>query len=151
MTSNIEHIKSRLQFAIMLALFFPVTLQAVFALGQKVEEGNKIIIGWALVIVPLIISYLWLELGGETISSWARRWINIIFLTNIFSFVPVMYTTAVLLYRPIPIMWSYPFQAGFVAMLLLPVVAVVILVIDYATQLYVETGELGRIILQKEK
>lgn len=151
MRLNIEKIKSRLQFAIMLALFFPVTLQAVFALGQKVEEGNKLIIGWGIVIVPLILSYLWLELGGETISAWARNWINIIFLANIFSFVPVMYTTAVLLYRPIPIVWSYPFQAGFIAMLLLPAVALVILFIDYAVQLYVGIGELGRILLKKKR
>lgn len=78
----LEKIKNRLQFAVVLAFFFPVFLEAFFKLVARDASGT--LINWGAVIVFLILSYLFLEIWGHRVYRGLAHIMNALLLGQIF-------------------------------------------------------------------
>jgi hypothetical protein len=114
---TLETLRTRLQFSVVLALFFPVLFQAMYG-----AESSKIILSWSLVVALLTFSYLLVEVMRDKILNTIVRYTNIFLLLQIFSYVVVLYILALLQNQNISYAEFFTFGVGFMGLLLFPVI-----------------------------
>ncbi len=79
----IEDVDKKLQFTLVLALFFPVLLEALFDLsGANHTEASNIILKWSLVIFLLILNYLIFESKKAELSIKSLKYLGWVFVSN---------------------------------------------------------------------
>lgn len=86
-------IRRRLECVLVLSLFLPVVFDAMFK--NNVLSREDTILGWGLVVAFIILNFFMFELEPQKISNRIRKLIDIILLTNIFAFVPVLVIVAI--------------------------------------------------------
>lgn len=82
-------IEKRLQLVMVLVLFFPVLLDALYKSVSDELSASHMILKWSIVIVVLVLSYLCYEGIKDRILVWVARWTNILLLLEVALFTPV--------------------------------------------------------------
>lgn len=133
MTTKVEEVEKRLQFAIIAGMFYPILLEALlnFA-GAEVKELSKVILQSGLVIFFLIVNYLIFEWRKGKITTRFLDYLNWTFSTLI-----SWYAFAFLLLSLIPneTMPVNPFTElmygfAFLGVIGLPIVSIAIMVLE---------------------
>lgn len=83
-------LRSRLQFVIVLALFFPTLLDALYQGVADQLTSSKLILQWGSIVSFLIVSYLIIEFLVREIRIWALRTLDVLLLTEVALFIPVL-------------------------------------------------------------
>lgn len=76
---NIDNIKNRLQFLVILFLFFPTIF----------SKSEELMLKWVISIAVIVIIYLLLELIGESLRPLISKVVNILTLVSISLFIPM--------------------------------------------------------------
>lgn len=131
---GITKIKERLQFVIVLSLFFPTFLDVVFKqASNEVSKSNSALISWGAVIVLLILNYLFIEIMGdkEKLQRRVVKIIDVLLLVNIAMFVPVLLIFVEVQYKVLPALYVFPFKAGILGIMAAPFLIFATLFINF--------------------
>lgn len=90
----VRELRSRLQFVIVLALFFPVVLESMYKAAGTDNVSATIILQWGLLVAFLILSYLLLETIKERLQIKFVKLLDRLLLVQIAVFIPVLYVFA---------------------------------------------------------
>lgn len=127
-----EKLKSRFQFLVTIALFFPILLESLFKQGGSSESSiNKIMLYWGLEVAILIVSYILLECTKRWSSERIFKLINISLFANLGSFAVVLFIFAAMqntMY--LSYFYFYVFGTAFPAILVIPSIIFSVLVIN---------------------
>ncbi|MCD5381734.1 MAG: hypothetical protein LR017_00275 [Candidatus Pacebacteria bacterium] len=125
-TQRIEKLKSRMQFSVVLASFFPVLLQAIF-FGSD-ATANRIILLWGFVVAVLITSYMLIEISRGVIHAKILSYTNAMVLLNTASYIPVMIIAALVQGSEVSFVLEALFQLSMLGVLVIPVAITTLLV-----------------------
>lgn len=90
-TNNfIEKLKRNIQFLIVLVLFFPTMISAIFG-SSDIARLNNSILSWGMVVVPCILIFLLVEIWGYRVRERIAKQIDLAILIDVFLFVPILY------------------------------------------------------------
>jgi len=90
-TNNlIEKLKKNIQFLIVLVLFFPTMISAVFESADIIRLNNSIL-SWGMVVMFCILIFLLVEIWGHRIRKQIAKQIDLAILIEIFFFTPILY------------------------------------------------------------
>ncbi len=82
--NKIEETEKRLQFTIVIGLFFPVILEALFGMsGHDQKEVSEIVLKAGLMIFILIMNYLLFEWRKHALTSRQLDYLNWVFFSTI--------------------------------------------------------------------
>lgn len=84
-------LKSRLQMALTLALFFPVSLAAIFKNGDSTYVADQMTLKWGLVLVCLIVSYILVEYLSVVVTPRIVTWVKGLLILEIASLGYIFY------------------------------------------------------------
>lgn len=88
----VDTLRQRLQFVIVVVIFFPTFLQSVFTLGNNIEEYNKFNMSWGVVLATFLLIYLTIEyrIQIKKLSEVTMKSINNLLLAYVVLFFPVL-------------------------------------------------------------
>jgi len=118
--TNIDKLKYRLQFIVVLFLFFPTFFEKVEGFQMK----------WGLMVAVLAIIFLLVELLEKYLIDWIIKWVNILLLCSAFTFVPILYIFA---HNPTDSVSSITkifILSDIVVLLVIPTIALILLLIN---------------------
>lgn len=116
-----EDLKARLQFVLLLVLFFPTVLQALYQTGGTGQDASKVILQWGMVVMVFTLFYLFLEAVKDKLSSKMMKILDWILLADIVCFIPVLFVFAEgTQVSWIPVLHAIPFGIGTIGILLIP-------------------------------
>ena len=90
MSNFVEKLKNNLQFLIVLVLFFPTMISAIFG-SADITRLNDSILSWGIVVIPCILIFLLVEIWGHRIRGRIARQIDLAILIEVFFFIPILY------------------------------------------------------------
>ena len=130
-----ETIRRRLEFALIMTLFFPVIVDALFK--DNTQESGDVTLRLGLAIACLVLSFFILELYKNGVNRWVEKSLNGFLLLEIIAFVPVlfllsMYQGEVIKY---PVILLY--QASLIGIYILPIFVLFMFVL----QIFVSLNE----------
>lgn len=81
-----KEIESKLQFIIVLALFFPSLMEALF----DENSARTLTLKWATVVVFLILNYLYLNILKPDLTKRMAWWVDLFLDLNVFLYIPLI-------------------------------------------------------------
>jgi hypothetical protein len=81
-----KDLESKLQFIIVLALFFPSLMEALF----DENSAHTLTLKWATVVIFLILNYLYLNILKPDLTKKMIKVIDLFYDLNIFFFIPLI-------------------------------------------------------------
>ncbi len=134
--NKIEETEKRLHFTIVIGLFFPVTLEALFSInGHEQEETSEIVLKAGLMIFILILNYLLFEWRKHSLPPRQLDYLNWVFFSTI-----ACYALVVLFFGFIAngnvttinwLTWIY-YPSILVGAMYIPVVSIGIMILGFA-------------------
>ncbi len=122
-------LKDRLQFAITLALFFPVVLESLFRLGTDPIEPETMTLRWGLVIAALILSYFVIEIKEFKIHERLAVYLDKFLLLEIFIFSLLCFIFASLAQNGyLSVLYTWIFKISLLGVIFIPITFFIILV-----------------------
>jgi len=132
---KIEGTEKRLQFMVMVGLFFPVLIEALFSFsGSTPQQVGEIVLKSGLIIFFVVLNYLLFEWQKSKLSSRQLDYLNWVFISTIICFVSIVLFFGLVANENIKeINWVagyiYPFMfAGF---MYIPVVSLLIMFVNF--------------------
>lgn len=89
MDTQIEQIRSRFQFVVILYLLLPTLLSSLGKVANM-NDMDSTILKYSLPIAFLVADYLMIELSKDSMANWLRKVLNIIIPIQIGLFIPVL-------------------------------------------------------------
>ncbi len=135
-TTKVEEVEKHLQFTIVLAMFFPVLVEALFSLGEySVESVSRTTLGLGASISILIMSYILFEWRKNKLTNRVLKYLNWTFFATI-----ICYACIFLLLSQISStntstdnrFMYYVFKAALYGLLYIPFASFAILMFDFA-------------------
>jgi len=130
MSKTYKALQDRLQFVLVLVLFFPVSLDALYKAAGSPQNSPNLTLQWGLIIVIYIICYLLLEYIKDDLSHLISLFTDRLFLLELASFVPILWLIA-LSDRIVSKLFFIPFVMGGIGLLSIPVITLVLLTINF--------------------
>lgn len=123
-----ETIRRRLEFVLVLTLFFPVIVDALFK--DNTQESGDVTLRLGLAVSCLILSFLILELYMNGVHKLTETILKWTLLLEIFSFVPVLFLLSIYQGETIlqPVIFFY--QTSLIGIYLLPFLVLLILIVQ---------------------
>lgn len=118
----IETLRHKFQFLTVIALFFPVTMEAAYAAIEKAKDAYNITLSWGAVIAVLIVSYVLLEHLKNRMPKFLARYTDIFITFSLLSYVPVLFVLAMHGEPTVSYVYAFALWVGIVGTMLLPVV-----------------------------
>lgn len=123
---NTEKLKSRFQFLVTIALFFPVILDSL--LNKDSAKDSSIIFYWGFQVAILILGYILIECTKKWSNETIYKLANFSLFVNLGSFIVVFYIFADMQKTgSIPYFYKYVFSTAFPAILIIPSFLVLLL------------------------
>jgi len=92
----IKEAEGRLEFAIMLSIFFPTMIYALFrSVNETDQKASEMVLSWSLITVGYLVSFCVLKLCKNQAKDFFVKATNILSLVGIASFVFPIYYLAV--------------------------------------------------------
>ncbi len=113
-----ERAKRLLEFLLALALFLPVTFQAIFR--ENVDGFGDITLRWGISVATIIFSLLLVEFFSSRIPRVVKRFVIGLSVTNIFSYIIVLTILGTKNDGALDVILILPYQIALVSLYLLP-------------------------------
>lgn len=88
--NSISDVKRSLQFLMVIVLFFPTMISAIFG-SADITRLNDSILSWGIVVIFCILIFLLTEIWGHRIRERIARQINLAIFIEIFFFILILY------------------------------------------------------------
>jgi hypothetical protein len=104
----IDCVDKRFQFVMILIVFLPIALQALFGLSNPPsDQYNKLILGYGLAIFLFALSYIFIELLKEKVAILALKLTNWILLISVMLTAVIFYLLSMLSQDKLPTYLTY--------------------------------------------
>ncbi len=134
-TTTVEEVEKRLQFAIVLAMFSPVLIEALFNLAEhNIVSTSRVVFGLGASIASLIISYVLFELRKNKLTDKVLTYLNWIFFITIICYACVFLLLSLMSDTSTTVgnrFTYYIFAAAFYGSSYIPFVNAVVLILDF--------------------
>lgn len=139
----ITSLKSRLQFVIVIVMFFPVMLDALYGVTNTDNAtSSQLLLGYSVLVFAVLASYILLETMGEKIAMMHAKIINRLLLCEVGLFALVFYFLASSTSDAVTSTTGWMlcvYSVAFGGALLLPVFILLSLATNYVWNLFTQT------------
>ena len=140
----------RLEFVMLLVMFFPVVISALFAVDDDFD-GNAIVVKWSVVVAVLILNYIFFETIGKRVISKIATAINVLFMIELAAFATFLIALSLTFSEKIPLPYSLilgtdvsvleiVFRGTLWVLMLLPLVTLSLFVFNWQYKEFVGEG-----------
>lgn len=139
---KIEGVEKKLHFTVMLGLFFPVLLEALFSFsGSSTVQASETILKSGIIIFFLITNYLLFEWQKTILSRRQLDYLDWVFISTIICFVFVVLFLGFVANKNITTLnwvseFSYPF--ALIGFMYIPLVSIIIMIINFFSNSFEE-------------
>jgi len=117
-----------------LVLFFPTLLDALFSQSLDQITSGKMVLIWGLIVASLIVDYLLIEYLAGKIVPRVTKWVNGLVLLEIAIFVPTLFSFACASQPMIPVIYVWLLSVCMIALLSVPLIILLILGLNSFTK-----------------
>lgn len=123
----ITKVRNRLQFVMVLALFYPVMLDAFYRSMEQEFAGSFTLLKWGAVIATITLNYIFFEIIAAQLSQRSLKFIDFLMLLEIGAFVPVFIVFGMIQTGAVSTLWFFSYVLGYVFSLVIPMLVFVFL------------------------
>jgi hypothetical protein len=116
----VQSVQEKFQFLAVITLFFPVTLQAVFAVFEETVRANYQVVSWGVLVAVLIFDYLLIDYLKEKMPVPVARYTEIFITLSILCYVPIFLVFAMFSQPVIPFLYGIAMGVGVEGSMLIP-------------------------------
>ena len=125
---TVQSIRDKFQFLAVITLFFPVTLNAVFAAFQEEVKSDYQIMSWGAVVAVVVLNYLLIEYSKDKMPVVVARYTEIFLTLSIICYIPVFIVFAMFTKPVISYFYAILLGIGILGIMLIPFLVFMLLI-----------------------